>query len=60
MALGSTPKGRAEARGHTKTSTFGGRAWIFGVGIGIEAGILSRHVPVQSLTEIDPDPDVRA
>ena len=34
MALESTQKVRAEARGHMKTSTFGKRQCILGIGIG--------------------------
>ncbi len=58
MALESTQKVRAEARGHMKTSTFGRRPWI--LGIGIEVGIYFQQAPVQQLTEIDPYADLDA
>ncbi len=57
MALESTQKVRAEARSHMKTSTFGRRAWILGVGIEIRVGKCWRHEPLQLLTGIDPDAD---
>ncbi len=59
MVTESTQKLRAKARGHMKTSTFGRRPWILGVGIGIGigVGICGQHESVQQLTEVDPDTD---
>jgi len=57
MALKSTKKVRAEARGHMKTSTFGRRTWILRVDVGIGIGICRQHKPVQPLTEINPEAD---